>query len=119
MATCDPRYYSGLQQMADPYQNDLLKAYEKMTRYAETYCSNNSLGNCMPRKEKNMNMKLLAKKLLSPDLRTLIKAGILNDDLSIANCNFILEFYVNKHLKELAAEAKAKMAELKAEQDEE
>ena len=117
MATCDPRYWGGLQQMADPYQDQMMKVYKQMEQYASTYTPNNSLGN-LNRKE-NMNMKLLAKKLLSPDLRTLIKAGILNDDLSICNEKFILEFYVQKHLKELAAEAKEKMAELKEEKDEE
>jgi hypothetical protein len=72
--------------------------------------------NPCPRK-KSMNIQIIAKKLLNPDLRTLIKAGVLNSDLTIANRNFILEFYVQKHLKELAMEARAHMIEFKKEQD--
>jgi hypothetical protein len=88
-----------------------------MEQYASTCVANNSLGK--PGRKEPMNIKLIAKKMLNPDLRTLIKAGVLNDDLSIANHQFILEFYVNKHLKELAVEAKERMKELKAENDEE
>lgn len=87
----------------------------------DLYCTGTaaSLGNYLnpcPTPKKPMNIKVLAKKMLSPELRTLIKAGVLNDDLSIANKHFILEFYVQRHLKELAAEAKAHLAELKKEE---
>jgi hypothetical protein len=114
-ATCyDPTRY-GYMRTDEACENQLLKAYEQMLTTA-------TATNCIAqnrKEEKNMNIKLLAKKMLNPDLRVLIKAGILNDDLSIRNPNFILEFYVQKHLKDLATEAKARMAELKAEKDEE
>lgn len=110
----DPRqYYGGLNQIAE---DNLAKVYGQLSTYANNCCGNTLV---QPGRKEPMNMKLIAKKMLNPDLRTLIKAGILNNDLSVANPNFILEFYVNKHLKELAAEAKERMKELKAERDEE
>ena len=117
----DPSYYGGLNQLAqpaDPYQRDLERIYEKMSCSTYTNKCYGTTSGCPTRKEP-MNMKLIAKKMLNPDLRTLIKAGVLNNDLSVANPSFILEFYVNKHLKELAAEAKERMKELKVERDEE
>ena len=69
-------------------------------------------------KKKTMSIKIIAKKAFSSDLRTLIKAGVLNDDLSVANREFVLQFIVNKYMKELATEAKEHLKEVKEEENE-
>jgi hypothetical protein len=96
-----------------------LPDYYKQQYVTGTAASLGQYLNPCPKQKKPMNIKVLAKKMLSPELRTLIKVGVLNDDLSIANKEFVLEFYVQRHLKELAAEAKSHMVELKKERDEE
>lgn len=58
-------------------------------------------------------LTLLQKLVLPKEWRDLVKAEILNRDLSVRNSDFILAFMVSKHLKELAAEARAKMKEAK------
>lgn len=81
--------------------------YSNMMQLIEQQCQ---------KPKKSMNLKLLARKLLNGDIRTLIKAGVLNDDLSVENEDFVLQFVVNKFTKELAAEAKKHLDELKTEE---
>lgn len=60
-------------------------------------------------------VKTLARKLLDKDTQSLIEAGVLTNDLSVRDTDFVLSFLVNQYKKELAIEARAK---IKAERDE-
>jgi hypothetical protein len=53
-----------------------------------------------------MKLSLLARKLLDRDIRTLVRAGILNEQLEVADIQYILNFIVYKFKDELALEAR-------------
>ena len=53
-----------------------------------------------------MKLSLLARKLLDRDIRTLVKAGILNEQLEVADIQYVLGFIVSKFKNELALEAR-------------
>ena len=125
MATCglnsmyDPRIMGYEEQCArEREQERMQQDYRRLGQYMTVTNGCSSIQQQLCPKKKTMNIKLIAKKALSPDLRTLIKAGVLDNDLSINNTEFVLQFIVNKYLKEMAAEAKAHMAELKEEDEE-
>ncbi len=56
-------------------------------------------------------LTVLAKKMFDKDTKTLIKAGVLNNDLEVANQQFVLSFLVDKHKAELAALAQEQLDE--------
>jgi hypothetical protein len=56
-------------------------------------------------------LTLIAKKLFSKDTRDLVRAEILNKDLSVKNTEFVLAFVVSHFTKELAVEARARLNE--------
>lgn len=59
------------------------------------------------------HMKLLAQKLLDNDLKTLIQAGVLTDNLQVSDHDFVLGFIVDKYKAELAKDAKKMLDEQK------
>ncbi len=59
-------------------------------------------------------LKLIARKLLDKDTATLVEAGILNDDLTIRDQDFVLSFVVNANKELLAKEAKFLLDEEKS-----
>lgn len=63
----------------------------------------------------------LAKKLLDPDTKALVKAGILDKDLDVTEegADFIFAFIVDKNKAELAKEARTLLREQKKEESEE
>jgi hypothetical protein len=56
-------------------------------------------------------LTVLAKKVFDKDTKTLIKAGVLNNDLEVANQQFVLSFLVDKYKAELAALAQEQLDE--------
>jgi hypothetical protein len=73
-----------------------------------------------PVKKKSMakTLKALARKLLDKDAQVLVEAGVLNDDLSIRDDQFVLSFLVGVHKKALAAEARARLKKESSDDDE-
>lgn len=67
-----------------------------------------------PIKKAMSKISIILKKSLDPDIRALVKAGILSDDLTIKDTDFVLGFLVNQNKKELANEAREAMKEAKA-----
>lgn len=63
----------------------------------------------------------LAKKLLDPDTKALVKAGVLDNELEVTDegADFVLTFLVEKNKVELAKEARKQLREQKKEEDEE
>lgn len=55
----------------------------------------------------------LARKVLDPDYAALVDAGVLNDDLSVSDTDFVLAHYVEKNKSELADSARAILEERK------
>jgi hypothetical protein len=55
---------------------------------------------------KMKKLSLIAKRLLDKDLRDLVKAEILNEELAVEDTDFVLAFVVTKYKKELAVEAR-------------
>lgn len=56
-------------------------------------------------------MTYLTKKLVNDDLKALVQAGVLNNDLGIARRDFVLSLFIEKNIKELAEMARAELAE--------
>lgn len=70
--------------------------------------------------KKMSKLNTLARKLFDADTRVLVEAGVLDDDLSIRDEEFVLSFVVGKYKAELAKEARAKLRrEKRADKDEE
>jgi len=70
------------------------------------------------KEKRKMSLSIIAKKLFDADTRVLVKAGILDTDLSITEdgVDFVLEFLVTSFKKELADEAKKLIKEQKDEE---
>lgn len=81
--------------------------------YAEDQLQVTKKGGLMSR------LTILAKKVLDKDLRDLLKAGVLNEDLSINDSRFVLDFVVANFKKELADAAREKLADMKEDESEE
>jgi hypothetical protein len=114
LGNCDPC----VQREKEMRRVEMEKELESnMNRYLDhTLSSIHPINNL--EKEKTMDLSLLSKVFLDGDTKALIKAGILNDDLTVSDdgINFLLEFVVSKFKAELAVEAKKI---IKAQKDEE
>lgn len=58
-------------------------------------------------------LSLIAQQLLDKDLRTLVKAGILNEELGVEDTDFVLSFFVTQNKEKLAIQAKKLLKEKK------
>ena len=72
-----------------------------------------------PRRKPMAKLSTLAKKLLDPDTKALVKAGVLNNELEVADEEFVLSYLVNLHKEGLAKEARKKLREDKKDAEEE
>lgn len=61
-------------------------------------------------------LKLLARRFLDEDIRAMIKAGILNNDLTVARKDFVLTWLVSQYKEELGEVARLELEEKEEEE---
>ena len=62
-------------------------------------------------------LSLIARKTFDKDTKTLIKAGVLDNNLQVVDRQFVLDFIASQHTKELAAVAQERLDEAKEDCD--